>query len=258
MSHRHEPVLDDSPLAPRAQHGWKRRVTGWLIALLCAYLGLAYFLLPLYWSSFARRHPGLINLPNVTHAKTGLPGDPLNVGLVGAEEDLIRGLRASGWFPADPVTFKSSLRIVADTLDRRPYVEAPVSPLYLWGRIQDLAFEKPIGHNPSKRHHVRFWRSAQTDEQGQPLWVGAATLDTRVGLSHETEQITHHIGPDVDAERDKILAELKGAGWLVNAEWIDDFHALHDGKNGGGDPYTTDGRLGMGWLRVPENGAGGR
>ena len=246
--------MDDSPLAPRAQHGWKRRVATGFIGLLCAYLGLAYLLLPLYWSSFARRHPGLINLQDVTHTKNGLSGDPLNVGLVGSEEQVLRGMRAAGWYPADPITLRSSVRIVADTLERRPYVAAPVSSLYLWGRIQDLAFEQPIGHDPSKRHHVRFWRSSRTDAEGQPLWVGAATLDTRVGLSHETEQITHHIGPDVDAERDKILAELKGAGWLETAEWIDNFHARHTGNNGGGDPYTTDGRLGMGWLKGSETG----
>jgi hypothetical protein len=35
------------------------------------------------------------------------------------------------------------------------------------------------------------------------FWLGAATFDTRVGFSHTTGQVTHHIGPDVDAERDR-------------------------------------------------------
>ena len=219
------------------------------IGFLSLYLLLAYLLLPFYWSSFVRRHPGLINLPNVTHNKIGLPGDPLNLALVGTEEQLVRAMRSAGWYPADKVTLVSSVRIVADTLDRHPYVDAPVSPLFLWGRIQDLAFEQPIGHDPSRRHHVRFWKSPLPDDSARPLWNGAATLDTSVGLSHKTEQVTHHIGPDIDAERDKILSDLQAAAWLESSDLIAGYHAMLVGKNGGGDFYRTDGRLGFGWLK---------
>ena len=56
-----------------------------------------------------------------------------------------------------------------------------VSDLYLFGRKQDLAFERPIGDNPRKRHHVRFWHWDKL-EDGRPVWFGSATLDERVGL----------------------------------------------------------------------------
>jgi hypothetical protein len=39
---------------------------------------------------------------------------------------------------------------------KRPDDEAPVSTLYLFGRKEDLAFEKPVGGSPKERHHVRF------------------------------------------------------------------------------------------------------
>jgi len=218
------------------------------IGLLAAYLLVAYLALPLGWRRYEKRHPALDNAPRVTHTKTGIPGDPLNLALIASEENLHRGLLAAGWFPADPVTLASSLRIAADTVLRRSYDDAPVSSLYLFGRKQDFAFEQPVGDDPRRRHHVRLWRSSELDEQGRPAWFGAATYDERVGLSHTTGEITHHIGPDVDAERDKVIADLKRAGKLVEEYWVDDFQPQHEGKNGGGDPWRTDGRLAEGVL----------
>jgi LssY C-terminus len=45
---------------------------------------------------------------------------------------------------------------------------------------------------------VRFWRWDKLFDE-RPVWFGAATFDERVGLSYTTGQVTHHIGPDVDA-----------------------------------------------------------
>jgi hypothetical protein len=131
---------------------------------------------------------------------------------------------------------------------RRPYAEAPVSRLYLWGRPEDLAFEQAVGADPARRHHVRFWRAAEADEAGRPLWLGAATYDAGVGFSHTTGQITHHIAPAVDAERDKLIADLRRADQLRQVVWIEQYHQVLRGHNGGGDPYYTDGRLAVGVL----------
>src|SRR5262245_26018593 len=216
---------------------------GGVIGGVLVYLLVAYLVLPLVWRRYEKRHPALVGAPRVTHTATGIPGDPLNIALVSAEADLHRALLTAGWYPADPITLESSLRIAADTVLRRPYDDAPVSSLYLFDRKQDLAFEKPVGDDPRRRHHVRFWRSAEVDEHGRPAWFGAATFDERVGLSHTTGEITHHIGPDVDAERDLIVADLQRIGRLAELFWIDNFQPTHDGQNGGGDPYHTDGRL---------------
>jgi hypothetical protein len=202
---------------------------------------------PNCWAG-AERHPGLEGVPRLTLTKRGAPGDPLNVAFVGSLEDLHLAMLEAGWFPADPITLKSSLKIVAGTVFRRSYVDAPVSNLMVWGRRQDLAFEQPVGKDPRRRHHVRFWRSDKLDQRGRPLWIGAATYDTKVGLAHTTHQITHHIDPDIDKERDKLLADLKRTGNLSVVDWVDGFQEKRSGKNGGGDPYRTDGRLAVGVL----------
>ena len=181
----------------------------------------------------------------------GHPGDPVNIGLVGSEAELVRGMTAAGWFPADPITFASSVRIAADTVFRRPDDDAPVSNLFLFGRKQDLAFEQPLTGGPGKRHHVRFWLWDELYE-GRQGWFGAATYDRSVGFSHTTGQVTHHIAPDVDAERDRLVAELQKAGVAQSVEWKDGFHTECEGHNGGGDPWRTDGRLAIVTLRRPE------
>ena len=67
--------------------------------------------------------------------------------------------------------------------------------------------------------------------------------------SHTSGQITHHIGPDVDAERDRITSEIEPAGWAQDVYYRDGFHKDMRGKNGGGDPWHTDGRLGVAVLK---------
>ena len=178
----------------------------------------------------------------MTHTASDIPGDPLNIALVGTEEDLIRAMNTARWDPANPLTFRSSsVRIVIDTMLRKPDDEAPVSNLYLFGRKEDLAFEKPVGSSPKERYHVRFWRMAKTDDD-RPAWIGSAAYDIGVELSRTTGQVTHHISPNLDAERDLLVTDLTKSV-LAPVRWLDGFHDKLQGRNGGGDQWRTDGRL---------------
>lgn len=241
------PSLETSNTPGPRRSAWLK-VGAAFVGVLAVYFLVAYVLLPLLWVLYAHRHPALDETPGITLTGDDHPGDPINVALVGSQKQMHEIMAAAGWYPADPVTLKSSLEIAAGTLLKRPYDDAPVSPLYLWGHKQDLAFEKPVGDDPRQRHHVRYWKSDKLDNQGRPLWAGSVTYDKRVGLSHTTGQVTHHIGPDVDAERDQLFAELKKTGDLADVQFIDGFHKVKGGKNGGGDPWHTDGRLFLGVI----------
>ena len=139
---------------------------------------LAYFVLPAIWQHY-EHNPKLAALPKVTHTAEGIPGDPLNLGVVGTRAELMRAMLTAGWYPADPITIKTSLGITGSVLLKRAYVTAPVSNLYMFERRQDLAFEQPAGSSASQRHHVRFWQSPEVDEQsGRTLWIGSATFDS--------------------------------------------------------------------------------
>ncbi len=184
----------------------------------------------------------------LTVTPQGIPGDPINVGLVGSKSDVLHAFAAAKWDPADAITLRSSIEIGASVVLDRPYPDAPVSPLMFDGRRQDLAFEKPIGESADQRHHVRFWQTFRTGEDGRPLWLGSASLDRGVGLSHDTGQITHHIGPDVDAERNLIIDDLARANQLSGSYQIEGRGPTKDGRNGGGDLYFTDGKVSVGVL----------
>jgi hypothetical protein len=223
-----------------------------LLALAVAYGSLAYFALPEFWT-LRERHlaDGIGSF--LTTTPQGIPGDPINVGLVGTKPELLRAFAASGWRAADAITWRSSLDIGLSVVFDRPYADAPVSTLMFEGRRQDLAFEKPAGTSADTRHHVRFWLTPRTDSDGRPLWLGAASFDRGVGFSHDTGQITHHIGPDVDAERDHVMASLTEAGAIAASEEIEGIGPTRSGRNGGGDRYFTDGMVKIGILR-PQDG----
>jgi hypothetical protein len=195
-------------------------------------------------------HPALVGSPTHTTTSSGHIGDAINIAFIGTEEELHHMLSTSGWYAADPITAKTSFRIAADVCLRKPYPHAPVSNLYLWGRKQDAAFEQPVGNSPKQRHHVRFWQSKKIDSNSKPLWLGAATYDERVEISRTTGGITHKIAPNIDRERNKLVNDAIAAGKLDGYYWVEEFHRLANGKNGGGDPYFTDRRLAVGVIDV--------
>lgn len=120
----------------------------WLGGLLLIYLVLAYVLMPVGWRIHERKHRAMDAVDRVTHTANGIPGDPINLALVGTETNLVQGMIAAGWYPADPITLESSLRIAVDSVFRRPDDQAPVSNLYLFGRKQDLASSNRLGTIP--------------------------------------------------------------------------------------------------------------
>lgn len=215
------------------------------VGVLALYMIIAYVALPLVWRHF-EHHPVMAEAPKTTYTTDGIPGDPLNVAIVGSHDEVVAAMLASGWFPADRTTVRSSIHIAASVVFQRQYDTAPVSNLYVWGRPQDLAFEQPVEDSSRQRHHVRFWRSSELGLGDRPLWIGAATFDRSVGFSHLTGKVTHHIDADIDAERDHVIATLTKAGQLTEVFQVTGVGATLDGRNGGGDRYFTDGELSTG------------
>jgi hypothetical protein len=233
-----------------AHHTRLERVLLALLSVALAYGALAYFVLPAIWTHHEHQK-GLANLPMVTRTAQGIPGDPINVGLIGNEKDVLCAMNEAGWFPADPVTFKSSVEIAGSVLLDRSYKDAPVSPLYYLGRHEDLAFEKPVGKSADQRHHVRFWKVLDKGEEQRPVWLGDAAFDRGVGVSHYTGAITHHIDADIDLERKTLADDLERAG-MVDAKYqVTGVGPTMDGRNGGGDLYYTDGEVWV--LRLVED-----
>lgn len=218
----------------------------WGIAFLVVFwIVLAYLVLP-------RLHRILttIYVPDyfIGRARTsdGLLGDPVNLAVDGDEASLHAALRAAEWTRADDVTLASSWRIVTSTITRRSYDEAPVSPLFLFGRQQDFAYQQEVENNPARRHHVRFWRTPEgwLLPGGRRVdWLAAGTFDRAVGFSLFTLQVTHKIDADIDVERDHIVTTVLAANPAARVDVLADFSTGYHSRNGGGDSIRTDGDL---------------
>lgn len=243
--------------APRSRRRWRRRVLSGLGIVAVLWGTAAYLALPMFWT-YRSHQPGLASKPMITLTKQGIHGDPINIGLVGSKQEILIAMKRAGWFPADAITLMSSFKIGSSVVFNRAYPAAPISNLYYEGKPQALGFERAEGNSAKRRHHMRFWLSLQTGAEGRPVWLGAASFDRGVGLSHYTLQITHRVAPDLDAERDLVMADLEKAQVLQTIYRIAGIGPTADGHNGGGDPYFTDGDVAIGVLTpaaAPKPGA---
>lgn len=207
------------------------------IAVLVTYILAAYVWIPALIRLFRIIYPPN-HLPLYCVTPDGFASDPLNLGIFATRRQLITAMEAGGWHVADPHTPRYLIRQVLSIVFDWPYLSAPVSRLYLFGRRQDVAFEIQVPGALGRRHHVRFW--ATTYDQKQPLafrtihwhhrqshvrgdnllWVGAASLDIGLGFIRHNFQITHMIDPDTDQERDHVIASLRAKGLVQNVETI--------------------------------------
>jgi hypothetical protein len=78
---------------------------------------------------------------------------------------------------------------------------------------------------------------------GRSVWLGAATFDDSVGVSHYTGQITHHTAPDIDAERELLIGDLARAKNVEATYLVSGVGPTLFGRNGGGDLFFTDGEI---------------
>jgi hypothetical protein len=197
---------------------------------------LAYGALPRLWSKHEHKKIGARDQIQTYNAQD-IPGDPINLRLHGSQAAITCAFRRAGWSVADPVSLRSAIGIGASVVLRHPYPQAPVSPLYFDDQKQTVSFEKEEGKSADQRHHVRIWPIGADD------WVGAATFDQGVGLSLFTLQVTHHIGPDVDRDRDAAGQLLQASGATAGGSFPSRIAPGQWHRNGGGDRYRTDGQI---------------
>jgi hypothetical protein len=229
----------------------------WVLAVSITYGIAAYVILPrairLGLKILQRKL-----VPSYTITGDGLPGDPVNLVLVGTLQQLRAAFAALGWSEADRLSVASSWRMIRAFVFNLPYPTAPFSTLYLFGRGQDIGFQKAIDDSPRKRHHIRFWALNQTRaeetwgtadfwmstdrprDDDRVLWVGAGTRDTGLSLTRFTFQITHATDSDTNAERDYIIAELSRSRSIEAVKVYRSGQGLPTGQV---NHYITDGEI---------------
>ena len=182
-------------------------------------------------------------LPHYSETLTGARMEPISLIFIGSQAHIEQAFTSAGWYQADTPTVGNSLHEFLTAAQNQQYLTAPVTPSYLDAKPQTLAFEKPTSINTlQQRHHTRIWK-LDFEVNGQPVWVATASLDTGIGVGSKVPLPTHHIDPNVDAERTYILNSL-GTTHPTFVKIV----PPQLGHNASGDSFFTDGQAAVAVL----------
>ncbi len=178
-----------------------------------------------------------------TNRKGTRQGDPLNIVVVGDEEPVFRAFAARKWDVTEEMTFAAKWRTVKAFLMGSEYRYSPISPLYTFGRRQDIALQKARS-NIHERNHLRLWLTPYTWE-GRRVYLGQISRDIGIRFTTRSPTIsTHKIDPQVDEARDYLVEDLVLSGFVEKVGHVRGVGAAgrdNPRKNLTGDPYYTDG-----------------
>jgi hypothetical protein len=188
-------------------------------------------------------------LPCCTTNKKGTEqGDPLNIVVIGDPEDVYYAFIRAGWDETETIYRASIIKTVRSFLFGGRYRYSPVSALYVFGRPQDVAFQRARS-SIHERNHLRLWLAPMRFE-GKYVWIGQISRDIGVRFTRKTIT-THKIDPDVDETRNFLIQDLWYSQSLKSFGYVDGVGAApYEAPRGNltGDPYFTDGLRVVLWV----------
>jgi hypothetical protein len=191
----------------------------------------------------------LENLPCCTTNKKGTEqGDPLNLVVIGELDDVYYSFIRAGWDETETIHRASIFKTVRSFLFGGRYRYSPISALYVFGRPQDVAFQR-ARTSIHERNHLRLWL-APIRFEGKLVWIGQISRDIGVRFTRKTIT-THKIDPDVDETRNFLIQDLWYSQGLKTFGYVKGVEAAPYSEPRGnltGDPYFTDGLRAVLWV----------
>ena len=184
----------------------------------------------------------------VTDKKGTGSGDPINLVVIGHPDDVYTAFIRAEWDETETVTKASTMKTIGSFLSGGEYRYSPVSGLYVFGRPQDVAFQK-ARENIHERNHLRLWMS-RASYQGVPVFLGQISRD--IGVRFTTKTITtHKIDPNVDETREYLLENLAYSQALEKFAYVRGVGEVPIDQPQGnltGDPWFSDGYRIVLWV----------
>ena len=198
---------------------------------------------PAIADAFTALTPAVLDaLPRRVADRDGTPGDATNFALLGTEQQVRGALARAGWVEVDANTGAALVHGLLNTLQHKPYVEVPMSTLYLFGRTQDLSFARASAITvATERHHLRCWKT-EAVVGGTPLWIGAATHDIGLERDQRSGQMTHRIAAAIDLERDFLRDTFQGSGTAAAIAYFTPLSPVRNARTATGGSFNSDGR----------------
>jgi len=170
-------------------------------------------------------------------------GDPINLVIIGDFLDVAATFSRRGWLPAEETYSTAIWKTIKSFLFGKRYRYSPVSSLYLYGRHQDLARQKPR-HSVHERNHLRLWYSPLRFE-GKTVFAGQVSRDIGVRFTTKTwPPVTHKIDPDIGEARHALVEDLLFSQTIAKIGFVKGVGRAtpyRPRQNLTGDPYFTDG-----------------
>jgi len=185
----------------------------------------------------------LASLPRRVADEKHLPGDMVNILLIGSEDEVVKVFTTAGWVKVDKSVGGTIEMGLLDTFEKKDYLTMPMSTLYLFDRPQDYGFAhaEPVRVAMS-RNHLRVWKSPH-QVKGDPLWCVAATHDIGFERDQRNNGLTHKIDPAIDGEREYVNQTLSATGLVVARGHVTPDNALTTAKTATGGEFHSDGRI---------------
>ena len=171
-------------------------------------------------------------------------GDQMNVVLLGNGRDIDNAFRRAGWVGPAHGSLGSVTHEIVAGITNHPAVGAPISSQYFQGRRQDLAYQL-AGPTAKSRHHIRLWAL----DELRATWVATANEDAGFSVNPFKGRFTHHIRPEIDTERERVIKELEATGCATLVDRVVVPGAVLEGRNASGQRFVTDGRTAVLTIR---------
>ena len=170
-----------------------------------------------------------------------LDADLLNIIFLGSEDQVRSAFRAAGWHNADPVSKHATLKSLYALLNNSGYPQEPMTTFILNGKPQDMNWQSSL-NDYGRRDHLRIWQWKQ-EGATEPVWATSSTHDTAAVLSLKYRGFIHHIAPNIDEERSKVIRDLNFAGCVRSVSYVSRPEMPTITRNATGDVMKTDGSI---------------
>ena len=197
---------------------------------------------------------GLTQIPLRVTNKAGDPGDMVNFVLIGSEAAVDQAFKDAGWLKVLDTNKdhrRAAVGGVASSFRHRPFVEMPMSQLYLFGRPQDVGYAQGTAVAAlGSRHHLRLWK-APIQVDGEDVWIGAGTHDKSFMHDPHRKGFSHYIDPNVDDERAYIQQTLGKTHEATQWTMVQPPNSIQDASTVSGQVFHSNGQLLVLWLHAP-------
>lgn len=180
-------------------------------------------------------------LPQRSTTKKSIDADLVNLVFLGSQEQVQAAFSEAGWHNSDPVSKHTFMHNFYALLNNSGYAQEPMMTLYLNGKPEDMNWQKSL-NSYGRRDHLRIWQWPP-DGATSSLWVSSSTHDSGAVLSVKYKGFVHHISPDIDHERAKVIRDLNFAGCVQSVRYVPRSGMSASTQNATGDLMRTDGEI---------------